>query len=82
MVTLLDIFSTEVTLFVAEATSNFLFSISDSTLFSFNPNEFLESPIIEFSVNIFTFSNALFVNVFLFKERPFEKDGFEITFVA
>ena len=27
------------------------------------------------------FSYALFVNVFLLTENPFEKDGFEITFV-
>ena len=66
----------EVTLFAAEPISNFLSSIFELTLFSFNPNEFLESPIIEFFVNIFTFSKALFVNVFLFKERAFEKDGF------
>ena len=49
--------------------------------FSFIPNEFLDSPKIEFSDKILTFSYALFVNVFLVTENPFEKDGFEITFV-
>jgi len=81
-VTLFNVFSTEVTLFLASEILKLNSEISDSTGFSFKPNEFFEIAKIILRLVISTVSKALFVKVFLKTESLFPSTGLEITFVT